>query len=214
MSAAQGALELDRLAERVARFVPRRAPSLGRPAAVLVPILPRADGLHLLFTERAATLRAHAGQISFPGGKIDPGDNGIREAALREANEEVGLDPLHARLVGELDDCPTFVTGYVISPVVAIIDAAAMDPAGRYPWRASASEVVRLHELPLEEFLDPRALRIEERERDGVRFELYWYTVRGTIVWGATARIVHQLLDVALGRPIEPPPWESGRSQP
>jgi len=185
MSASSADFDLDRLAERVAHFVPRRASALGKPSAVLVPLLPRKEGLHLLFTERSAGLRAHAGQISFPGGKVDPGDKGMRETALREANEEVGLDPKHARIVGELDDVPTFVTGYVISPVVAIIDGG-LTPEQRYPWRASAGEVVKLHELPLKDFLDPAALRIEERERDGARFELYWYTVRGTIVWGTS----------------------------
>jgi 8-oxo-dGTP pyrophosphatase MutT (NUDIX family) len=211
MSAAQSELNLDVLTARAARFVPRRAPALGRPAAVLAPILPRTDGLHLLFTERSAALRAHAGQISFPGGKVDPGDAGVRETALREANEEVGLDPSHAQIIGELDDCPTFVTGYVISPVVAIIDPRQFGADGRYPWRPSAGEVMKLHELPMDEFLAPGALRIEDRERDGVRFELYWYTVRGTTVWGATARIVHQLLDVALARPVGPPPWAEGK---
>jgi 8-oxo-dGTP pyrophosphatase MutT (NUDIX family) len=203
-------IDLRLLRERVGQFVPRRAQSHGRPAAVLVPILPRKDGLHILFTERSAKLRAHAGQISFPGGKVDPGDNTMRETALREANEEVGLDRAHAKIIGELDDVPTFVTGYVITPIVAIIDLSVASEL-RYPWKPSAHEVTRLHELPLEEFLAPDTLRIEERERDGVRFELYWYTVRGTIVWGATARIVRQLLDLALGRPVAPPPWETGK---
>jgi 8-oxo-dGTP pyrophosphatase MutT (NUDIX family) len=132
----------------------------------------------------------------------------MRDAALREAQEEVGLEPEHAELLGELDDVPTFVTGYVITPVVAIIDPRRFDAHDRYPWRASAAEVTQIHELPLAGFFDKSALRIEERERDGVRFELYWYTIDGATVWGATARIVHQLVKVIRGEPIEPPPWQ------
>ncbi len=203
---------LARLREGLAAFTPRRAPDLGRPAAVLAPLLCRQGELHVMFTERSQSLRAHAGQISFPGGKVEPGDRGMRETALREAQEEVGLDPAHAELLGELDDVPTFVTGYVISPVVALIDERSLGPEGRYPWRLSQGEVVRVHELPMRDLLEPSALRVEERERDGVRFELYSYTARGATVWGATARILHQLLDLAVGRPVGPPPWHNVRS--
>ncbi len=212
-TASIASIDLALLAERIGRFVPRRAPALGRPAAVLVPLLARPDGLHLLFTERSPALRAHAGQISFPGGAIDPGDRDTHSAALREAHEEVGLDTSHAKILGELDDCPTFVTNFVISPVVALIERVSAAADQHYPWRASEGEVVRLHELPLSGFLADGALRIEEREHEGVRFELYWYTVAGTVVWGATARIVHQLLDVALGRPIDAAPWELAKSR-
>ena len=202
---------LERLKQGLAAFTPRRAPQFGRPAAVLAPILCRDHELHVMFTERSQSLRAHAGQISFPGGKVEPGDRGMRETALREAQEEVGLDPAHATILGELDDVPTFVTGYVISPVVALIDEASLSGA-TYPWRLSQGEVVRVHELAMRDLLEPSALRVEERERDGIRFELYSYTVRGTTVWGATARILHQLLDLAMGRPIGPPPWHNLRS--
>lgn len=169
----------------------------GRAAAVLVPLLPRPDGLHVLFTERSKELRAHAGQVSFPGGSVDAADPDVRSAALREAREEVGLQDEHVELIGALDDCPTFVTGFVISPVVGVVDPLAFTAAGRYPWRPSPAEIAALHELPLQDFCDPANLRIEQREREGVHYDLYWYTVRGTVVWGATARILHQLLELA-----------------
>ena len=199
---------LPSLLSAVASHAPRKAPEMGRAAAVLVPLLPRADGLHLLFTERSQGLRAHAGQVSFPGGSIDPEDRGPREAALREAHEEVGLDPSHVRIHGELDDCPTFVSGFVITPVVALIEPGAFTQGGRYPWRPSEGEVVALHELPLDGFLKQGALRIEHREVQGHVYQLFWYTVQGTIVWGATARIVHQLLELGLGRGAGPSPYE------
>jgi 8-oxo-dGTP pyrophosphatase MutT (NUDIX family) len=173
-------------------------PEFGRAAAVLVPLLPRPEGLDLLFTERSKELRSHAGQVSFPGGSVDAGDPDVVSAALREAREEVGLRKEHVEIIGILDDCPTFVTGYVISPVVGVIDPLAFTAAGRYPWTPSPAEIAALHELPLADFCDPRNLRMELREREGSLFELFWYTVQGATVWGATARIVHQLIELAI----------------
>jgi 8-oxo-dGTP pyrophosphatase MutT (NUDIX family) len=182
----------------VARHEPVLYPEEGRAAAVLVPLLPKPEGLHVLFTERSKELRFHAGQVSFPGGSVDPIDQGVGEAALREAHEEVGLDPSHVEILGRLDDCPTFVTGFVISPIVGIIDPLAFTAAGRYPWTPSAAEIAMLHELPLDAFCDPANLRIEMREARGVPYQLFWYTVSGTTVWGATARILHQLIELAM----------------
>jgi 8-oxo-dGTP pyrophosphatase MutT (NUDIX family) len=172
-------------------------PEFGRAAAVLVPLLPRPEGLHVLFTERSKELRSHAGQISFPGGSMDIGDADARATALREAHEEVGLRDEHVEVLGTMDDCPTFVTGFVITPVVGVVDPLAFTAAGRYPWTPSAAEIAALHELPLAGFCDPKNLRIEMREREGQQFELHWYTVNGAVVWGATARILHQLIELA-----------------
>jgi 8-oxo-dGTP pyrophosphatase MutT (NUDIX family) len=163
---------------------------------VLVPLLPRPEGLHVLFTERSKELRSHAGQISFPGGRVDLGDANAPAAALREAHEEVGLHREDVEILGMLDDCPTFVTGFVITPVVGLVDPLAFTSAGRYPWNPSPAEIAALHELPLADFCDPRNLRIEMREREGSMFELYWYTVREQVVWGATARILNQLIQL------------------
>jgi len=190
-------ITLPQIRRALGRHQPTLRPDLGRAAGVLVPLLPRPEGLHVLFTERSKELRAHAGQISFPGGSVDVGDADARAAALREAREEVGLDEQHVEVLGTLDDCPTFVTGFVITPVVGLIDPLAFTAAGRYPWAPSPAEIAALHELPLDEFCDPANLRVEMREREGVLFELYWYTVQGQVVWGATARILNQLIQLA-----------------
>lgn len=179
-------------------YAPSRHRGLGRPSAVLVPILPRETGLDLLFTERSRQLRSHPGQVSFPGGRVDPSDTSARAAALRESREEVGLRSEHVEILGDLDDCPTFVTGYVITPVVAVVSPQAFTDAGRYPWAPSPAEIASLHELPLSAFADPANRRIEKRTHEGIEYELIWYTVQGTTVWGATARIVRQLLDLSL----------------
>ena len=179
-------------------YAPRRQPGMGRASAVLVPLLPRPEGLHLLFTERSMDLRSHPGQVSFPGGRVDEADRDARAAALRESHEEVGLRSEHVEILGELDDCPTFVTGFVITPVVAVIDPLTFTAGGRYPWAPSPAEIASLHELPLEGFLDPANCRIERRKHQGEFYELIWYTVQGTTVWGATARIVRQLIDLSL----------------
>jgi 8-oxo-dGTP pyrophosphatase MutT (NUDIX family) len=191
------ALTLPQIRRAIAQHQPVLRPEFGRAAAVLVPLLPRPEGLHVLFTERSKELRSHAGQISFPGGSVDHSDPDVRAAALREAREEVGLREEHVEVLGTLDDCPTFVTGYVISPVVGVIDPLAFTAAGRYPWEPSAAEIAALHELPLSGFQDPANLRVELHEREGQTYELLWYTVQGAVVWGATARILHQLIQLA-----------------
>ena len=195
---------LAQIRRALVRHAPEKSPETFRPAAVLVPLLPRSEGLHVLFTERSKELRSHAGQISFPGGGIETIDADARAAALREAHEEVGLDPRHVEIIGQLDDCPTFVTGYVILPIVGVVDPLAFTAAVRYPWTPSPAEIAELHELPLDGFMDPQNRRVERRLRDGRPYELTWYTVGGAIVWGATARILRQLIEIATA-PVEGP---------
>lgn len=185
-------LSLDDIKRAVAHHAPERFPTLGRPAAVLVPLYENRGHVEVLLTQRTTTLPSHAGQISFPGGKRDPEDRDLVQTALREAHEEVGLSPTDVSTVGLLDDCPTFVTNFVISPVVGVIPPD-------YPFQPNASEIDTLIRLPLESFLEPGVLRETEADYNGLKYTLHFYDVGGHTVWGATARILNQLFTL-LGR--------------
>ncbi len=156
------------------------------PAAVLVPLYETGDGeLHVVLTKRRADLRRHAGEISFPGGRRDPEDATLADTALREAEEEIGLARAHVSLVGALERTSTFATNYAIHPFVGVID-------GQRTWRASAREVEQVIEPSLREVHAGRTRT--QIERRGFQFETDAYVFDGQLVWGATARILEDLL--------------------
>lgn len=155
-------------------------------AAVLVPLfLPSASAPpSVVLTRRRADLRRHAGEISFPGGRRDAEDGDLRETALREAEEEIGLSRELVSPLGELPAISTFATNYLIHPFVGLI------PPGQ-DWRASPREVDAVIELPLQEI---RASRTRtEIERRGFTFEVEAYILGGHLIWGATFRILENL---------------------
>jgi 8-oxo-dGTP pyrophosphatase MutT (NUDIX family) len=157
-------------------------------AAVLVPLFAGASASepHVVLTRRRADLRRHAGEISFPGGRRDPEDVDLRSTALREAEEEIGLARSQVLVIGELPPTSTFATNYVIHPFVGTIVPGIA-------WRPSASEVDAVLELPLEAV---RAGRTRSRlERRGISFETDAYVVDEHLIWGATARILQDLLE-------------------
>jgi 8-oxo-dGTP pyrophosphatase MutT (NUDIX family) len=162
---------------------------------VLVPLfLDAQERPYAVFTRRRPDLRRHAGEISFPGGRHDPTDADLRETALREAEEEIGLPRADVQVLGELTPTSTFVTGYLIHPFVGLI------PAGRR-WQLSPIEVDAVLELPLDTLRAGR--RRTRMERRGITFETDAYIVDEHLIWGATARIVENLLEQAqplLGR--------------
>ena len=155
-------------------------------AAVLVPLFDVGGDPHLVLTRRHSDLRKHAGEIAFPGGRRDAEDADLSETALREAEEEIGLPRSQASLLGELPPTSTFVTGYLIHPFVASI------PPG-LKWEPSQSEVDAVLELPLQQVRDARQ-RIEMTRR-GFTFETDAYLVGEHLIWGATARIIENLLE-------------------
>lgn len=159
-------------------------------AGVLVPLMQGPDGLALIFTRRTDTVLTHKGQISFPGGAREAGDSSAVEAALRESSEEIGLDPARVDVIGELDDVPTVVSGFVITPVVGMVDIDPME------LRLAPLEVKDLLVVPLARLLDPAVHRAEERVADGLHFTIHYFTIDEDIIWGATGRIVDQFLQI------------------
>ena len=140
---------------------------------------------HLVLTRRRAEMRRHAGEISFPGGRHDPQDADLSDTALREAEEEIGLPRSQVTLLGELPPTSTFATGYLIHPFIGLI------PAGQL-WRLSPLEVDAVIELPVQRLRESRTrTRLERR---GFTFETDAYVVDEHLIWGATARIIENLL--------------------
>lgn len=161
------------------------------PAAVLVPLVERPAGMTLLLTQRTANLSDHAGQISFPGGHIEPADKGPQEAALREAFEEVGLPSDRVEPVGRLDDYETR-TGFLIVPIVGIVTPP-------FPLKLDPAEVAEVFEVPLSFILDPRNHRRESRMFKGRERQFYVLPYAGRYIWGATASMLVNLYDVLAG---------------
>ena len=155
-------------------------------AAVLVPLYLDRGSLHAVFTKRREDLRRHAGEISFPGGRQDEDESDLRDTALRESEEEIGLRPDEVELIGALQPTPTIATNYAVYPFVGLIEP------GR-TWRPSAAEVAEVLEFALH---DLRAGYGRRRLlRRGVPFRTDVYCVGQSLIWGATARIVADLLE-------------------
>ncbi|ELY88914.1 NUDIX hydrolase [Natrialba taiwanensis] len=164
-------------------------------AAVLAPIVDRNDEDHLLFTRRADHLGDHPGQMSFPGGGAEPIDDSILDTALREANEEIGLDPTEAELVGQLDDIRT-VSEYAVTPFVARV------PDREY--ERDDNEVAEIVLLSLSDLLEPDNYEFDRRDHPYYGdIVVHYFHVDGYTVWGATGRILVQLLELAT--PFEAP---------
>jgi 8-oxo-dGTP pyrophosphatase MutT (NUDIX family) len=155
-------------------------------AAVLVPLYVDAGVLHAVFTKRRDDLRRHPGEISFPGGRQDEGDADLAATALREAHEEIGLAPDQVDLLGALEPTPTIATGYAVYPFVGLLE-------GGHEWTLSAREVAQVLELSLPSVRD--GYRRQRLIRRGIPIRTDTYVVGEHLIWGATARILSDLLD-------------------
>ena len=165
----------------------RIAPGDHPRAAVLIPVLPL-DEPHIVFTVRSHLVEHHKGEISFPGGIREPHDSDLQTTALREAQEEVGIDPRHVRLLGEFSHHVT-ITHFHVTPYVGLLDRAP------YPFLPSAAEVDEVLEVPLRHLLDPANHAVRTIERNGDRYEMRNYLWNDHVIWGATGRMLRRLLE-------------------
>jgi 8-oxo-dGTP pyrophosphatase MutT (NUDIX family) len=154
-------------------------PARRTPAAVLVPLVEREGGMTVLLTQRAATLKDHAGQISFPGGRIEPGDADAWHAALREAQEEIGLAPSLVEFAGYLPD-HVVISGFRVTPVVGFVKP-------EYQLRIAAAEVHDVFEVPLDFILDAANHKTRQRQIGELTVDIHDIPYGGRNIWGATA---------------------------
>jgi 8-oxo-dGTP pyrophosphatase MutT (NUDIX family) len=171
------------------RLRARSAPPI--PAAVLVPLVEREHGLTVLLTQRATTLKDHAGQISFPGGRIEPSDKDAWAAALREAREEIGLSEAYVEFAGYLPD-HWVGTGFLVTPVVGFVDP-------RHELQIAAAEVHDVFEVPLDFILDAANHRPRTRVLAGQSFEVFDIPYGDRNIWGATAGMLMTLRRLLTG---------------
>jgi 8-oxo-dGTP pyrophosphatase MutT (NUDIX family) len=167
----------------------RWMPAAPRPAAVLIPFLWVGDAWNILFTRRTEMVADHKGQVAFPGGRADPGDPSPEFTALREANEEIGMNPGDVSILGRLQELPT-ITNYCISPVVGVIPWP-------YPLRLAAIEVCRAFYIPLTWLADSNHHEIRTRTIPGKAAPLpviYFQPYDGELLWGVSAQITVNLL--------------------
>jgi 8-oxo-dGTP pyrophosphatase MutT (NUDIX family) len=157
-------------------------------AAVLVPLFQKEGDCHLLFTKRSEQVKYHKGEISFPGGVVDEEDKELINTALREADEEIGLKESDVQIIGLLDDIVT-ITEFIVTPIVGLFTYP-------YSFKVSEVEIAELIEVPLASLLEEDCFSEREIFRGGQNEIVYAYQYGKHIIWGATARILKQFLDL------------------
>ena len=175
--------------------LPREENALGfRRAAVLLPLYETEAGPRFVLTKRTELVPTHKGQISFPGGGFQTADGDLHTTALRESEEEIGLRRGDVAVVGVLDDTVTAASAHIVRPFVGFIPYP-------YSFRLDSFEIERLVHLPLRPLMEPNCFREEIRERDGRPHSVYFFEYDGQTIWGLTARILKQFVEV-VGMPL------------
>jgi len=181
------------VADKITAVLKSRTPEVipgngHKPAAVLIPIQQRLDGDYLVLTQRGDHLPTHKGQIAFPGGRVDVADKDIVHTALRESEEELGINPTQVTILGRLDE---FTAGYglVVTPVVGVIPA-------HYEFRMDPRETTAVASVPIRSLMARRNFVLDDRLSPGGHPSYHFY-VNGWDVWGVTARILVQFLELA-----------------
>ncbi len=173
----------------VDRIAPGYLPAGGfARAAALVPLHGKDGEPHLVLTRRPAHMRRHAGELSVPGGRVEPGEDALA-AALREAREEIGLDPVDADVLGQLSETLVISSAFRLTPWVASVPYP-------YPYVAGRDEVDEILHVPFAALIRPGVHRVVSREAYGMNLDIHFFAVGGETLWGATARIVWELLGV------------------
>ena len=194
---------IDRIAAALARrnrFTTRRP----RQAAILLPLLTSTPTPSLLLTRRAETLSSHKGQVAFPGGRTDDADNGPIDTALREAHEEVGLNRADIKVLGMLDDLPSFNNDTAVTPVVGLVSPNIE----LQQLIASKSEVARIFAIPLDELIIGDRWDVQESEWRGAAIQQFYFKSQGETLWGLSAYATLMMLSlVEEGSTAPVPRW-------
>jgi len=164
------------------------------PSAVLIPLYQEDGQYHIIFIKRTMTVKTHQGQISFPGGMQDRVDKTLRDTALRESEEEIGLRREDVNILGELDDEITTTSNYIVTPFVATIPWP-------YRFKPNKNEVAKIIGVPIAALMEKDCRKPETETLNGKKVESFAYYYQGTRIWGATARILNKLLEIIAGLP-------------
>lgn len=182
------------LVKKISSVLTDRTPELVsgnnlKPAAVLIPIQERADGDYIVLTKRGDNMPTHKGQIAFPGGRVHAGDADLVATALRESHEEIGVAPEHVRVLGRLDE---FTAGYgiVVTPVVGVIPP-------QYDFRLDLTETSAVASVPIRSLMEPGTYVKNAHLSPGGHASYHFYVDNGWDIWGVTARILVQFLELA-----------------
>jgi 8-oxo-dGTP pyrophosphatase MutT (NUDIX family) len=192
------AVSIDTVRERLQRhqYVPITPNESEIGAAVLVPFYPLGDELHVIFTKRTMHLSMQQGHVSFPGGRRERGDPDLLTTALRESQEEIGLDPQHVEVLGRIDDFSTRDGKILIAGFAGFINPAACP----YGWCPAEREVAEILEVPVSHLLDPANVIVEPaRELNGRMWPNETFVFRGHRIFGATARAMRNVLEIVMG---------------